>query len=514
MGLKPVFLRGFLVVFAVSLLLGSSWAVNLLPQEASAAFETDPSASALPLVQNAAFQPAEGYQLEAESSTYIPLLMQQSPIPKNIFGIEMHSLTDRERVDLVASKGTSWVRRNGLLWTRVETAEGVYNWTDSYTVRLENDLLTARQQGLEIILVIRSTPTWARYPEYADIPCGPIRPDKYEAFANFMVEVVKRYSGHPYYVTYYQLGNEPEAGVNHVPPDTAYGCWGIEGAPYFNGGAYGEMLSVVYPRIKEARPGTQVVFGGLLLDCHPALAPADKCNGEPLQFLEGALDRNGNKDGKNYFDILAFHGYDYFYIDDENINVGWYGHPGWGSDWRSKGPVLLQKAEFLKTVLNQFGAGDKPIMNSEGGLICTAAPHLCEVPEWEITKAYYLPQYFAAAKSLGLTSGMWYSTLGWRGSGLLDSTGTPTQAYTTYEVAVQRLADLAFQKRVDTYSGVFAYEFANKDRTTWFLWSQDGASRTITLPSQPKQIWDVFGNPIPVNGSQVEVTIKPIYIEW
>jgi hypothetical protein len=509
MGLKPVFLRGFLVVFAASLLLGTSWAVNLLPQEASAAPETDPAPSALPLVQNAAFQPGEEYQLEAGSSTYFPLLMQQFPKPKNIFGIEMHSFTDRERVDLVASKGTSWVRRNGLLWTRVEMTEGVYTWTDAHTVALENDLLKARQEGLEIILVVRTTPEWARYPEFADIPCGPTREDKYGAFANFMVEVVKRYSGHPYYVTHYQIGNEPEAGVTHVPPTTAYGCWGIDGKPYFNGGAYGEMLSVVYPRIKEVRPGAQVVFGGLLLDCHPELAPAGKCNGEPLMFLEGALDRNGKKDGKNYFDILAYHGYDYYYS-----LVGQYGHPGWGSDWRSKGPVLLQKAEYLKTLLDKFGAGDKPIMNSEGGLICTADPVSCSAPEWELTKAYYLPQYFVAAKSLGLTSGMWYSTLGWRGSGLLDSTSTPTQAYTTYEFAVQRLAEAAFQKRINTYSGVFAYEFSTKTSTTWFLWSQDGASRTITLPSQPKQIWDVFGTPIPVNGSQVEVTIKPIYIEW
>ncbi len=93
---------------------------------------------------------------------------------------------------------------------------------------------------------------------------------QYGRFAAFLSEVVKRYSQPPYNVRYWEIGNEPDTPIG---PDSGFGCWGVNGDPYFGGGAYGNMLKAVYPAIKAANPQVQVLNGSLLLD-RPNTPPA------------------------------------------------------------------------------------------------------------------------------------------------------------------------------------------------------------------------------------------------
>jgi hypothetical protein len=45
------------------------------------------------------------------------------------------------------------------------------------------------------------------------------------------------------------------------------------------------------------------------------------------------------------------------------------------------------------------------------------------------------------------------------------------------------------------------------------VWSLDGASHTVSLSPTPSSIQDALGNVTTPSGS-VEVTLKPLYIEW
>ena len=260
-------------------------------------------------------------------------------------------------LDLVAQAGAYWVRRNSLLWSAVEPNEGDRNW--GALAKLEQELLEASKRGLQVVLVVSSTPQWAQ-----KVPgsfCGPVAEDKLLSFARFMNDVVKRYSAAPYNIQYWEIWNEPDIAPNKVPPDSIYGCWGDDTDAYYGGGYYAEMLKQVYPQVKAANPQAQVLVGGLLLDCDPVNPPVgEQCI--PAGYLEGIL-RSG---GGDFFDGVSYHAYDYYTGPFE------YGNQNWNSNWDSSGPVVIAKARFLRSVLAAYHYPDKFILNSEAGIIVRA----------------------------------------------------------------------------------------------------------------------------------------------
>ncbi len=193
-----------------------------------------------------------------------------------------------------------------------------------------------------------------------------MRPDKLGAYADFLHDAVLRYSEPPFNVKFWELGNEPDVDPSLVNPDWRFGCWGEAGNAYYGGEYYAEMLKAVYPKIKKADEDAQVLVGGLLLDCDPINPPLVSTEtGEtkdctPSLFLEGIL-KNG---GGEYFDGVSFHAYDYYRGPDKYDNYNW------SSKWDVNGPVLSKKAEFLRDVLTANGYPDKPIFNTESGLLC------------------------------------------------------------------------------------------------------------------------------------------------
>ena len=193
---------------------------------------------------------------------------------------------------------SSWVRYNGLRWSSVEVNKGDRDW--SAMVDLEDSLIRASQNGIEVILIVRSTPSWAQAIDGAT--CGPIKVDELTAFGQFMYDAVQRYSKPPFNVKYWEIWNEPDTTYVEEMATQPFGCWGDYNDEYFDGGYYADVLKVVYPYMKAADTETQVLIGGLLLDCDPGPDP-NICsqlskNDRPPKYLEGIL-RNG---GGNYFD--------------------------------------------------------------------------------------------------------------------------------------------------------------------------------------------------------------------
>ena len=263
-------------------------------------------------------------------ATPTPIILPQRP-SNPLPGIQLSDPYKPEKMQLVQEAGAHWTKRNALIWSVVEPVEGTYNWGN--VASLEEELADAAAQGLEMILVVQGTPIWAQ--ELPGIHCGPISPDKLAAFGDFLSEAVRRYSAPPFNVRYWEVWNEPDASWQRVNPAARYGCWGDGTAPYFGGPYFGEMLEVVYPRMKEANPEVQVLLGGLLLDCDPLAPPEDPAEPGALKdctsstFLEGVLQMG---DGA-YFDGVSFHAYDLYYGEP-----GDYRNPNWHSSWDTTGP--------------------------------------------------------------------------------------------------------------------------------------------------------------------------------
>ncbi len=432
---------------------------------------------------------------------HMPIVMKAFPRRNTIFGIEMYNIDNNNGLDAMLSAGAYWIRRNAFLWSHAEPKQGEYEPYSQPILREE--LINASNLGAEVILIVRSTPDWAREPGGKD--CSRIKQDKLQAFGEFMKWAVERYSAPPYNVRYWQIWNEPDTPPSVAVPGGINGCWSDPSDPYYGDGYYADVLRAVYPKIKEANPEAKVLVGGLLLDCHPN---DPDCN-DPKQplYLEGILASGGG----DYFDVVAFHAYDHYFGYQPA-----YGNHNWDSSWDSTGPVVLAKAKYIRDLLAKYGVQGKSLMNTEGALLCgqSGQEPQCSTQEFQTTKAHYIAQLFAVSLAEGLQSNVWYTALGWRASGLFDSQLNPLPAYDAYRFAWDRLAGAKFIRQINDYSGVMGYEFQREGRSVWVLWSLGSNPHTIYLPQTPSGTWDVFGTPISVSGLGLDATDKPIYIEF
>jgi hypothetical protein len=337
-----------------------------------------------------------------DNTLYIPVLFDRYPM-NTLFGIQMVDSNPSKGFQAVMEANASWIKHNGVIWSEIETTKGERNWESMSA--LEPVLIKASSAGIKVVLVIRSTPTWAQ--QIPGAYCGPIRPEELASFGNFVYDVVTRYSAAPYNVKYWEIWNEPD--VPSMPDfyNKAWGCWGDQTDDYYGGGYFAEMLKIVYPKIKAAAPRAQVLVGGLLLDCDPR--PSSNWCGNyyhddrPPKFIEGILRNNGG----SYFDAIAFHAYDHFYYTD--LSLGEYDNPNWGSAWDGVlrdgtitnriGPVSTYKADYLRGLLAQYNVTGKYLLNTEAAIICGAPgtiPPGCEPEDdslFEQTKARYVRPY-------------------------------------------------------------------------------------------------------------------------
>lgn len=452
---------------------------------------------------------------------YLPAVANRFPL-RTVFGVEMTSIEESAGLGEVAQAGASWIRLNGLRWSDIEPVEGQRNW--SAVAGLEQQLLQAAEKNLQVILVVRQAPEWAR--KFPVASCGPVKESKLGALANFMADLAARYGAPPYHVKYWEIWNEPD-----VVPELAlqisgtdpFGCWGDSSDTYYGGGYYAAMLKAIYPRLKAADPEARVIIGGLLLSCNPATGGCSNAQDvHASKFFEGILAN----DGGQYFDGVGYHNYDYFVIG----KTGAYTSPKWSSAWNTTGPASIAKARFLNELMVDYGVTGKYLINTEtallcggfadppGGAGCDASPD----SPYELTKAYYVVQSYASAIAEGLRGNVWYHVTGWRNSGLLYDDLSPRPAFTAFQIARNTLNDAAFLGEVTSLdtggvANVKGYKFRRHNgRQVWVLWSLDGQSHTIRLAEAPREVRDAFGNaPASLaDAAELVVTLEPVYVEW
>jgi hypothetical protein len=263
------------------------------------------------------------------------------------------------------------------------------------------------------------------------------------------------------------------------------------------------MLKRAYPAVKAASPTSQVMIGGLLLDCDPTHPPPHK-NCTPGKFFEGIL-RN---QGANYFDIVGFHSYLYEVNDkilDEN-----------SPSLIARGGQLVGKVNFLRSVMQGYSV-NKPLFLSELAMkwSCDGGP-TCPPPTNTFLdlQADVVVNSYARTWGLGLLGESWYTLedSNWAYSALfLDD--SPKPAYHALVFMANELYGATLGPQLTQYTGLRGYEFRLPTKNVWILWAPDGATGVlIQIPAGVTKIFDKFGNEItPIPG---EITIShPVYLE-
>jgi len=387
----------------------------------------------------------------------------------------MRRIADEYGLAQAQEAGVPVVRYGPLAWDEVEPERMVpasYRW--EAVQDFEQDLMRAAQAGIDVMLFVHSTPDWAQaIPGHS---CGPIAEDSLDEFARFLQAAVARYSQPPFNVKYWELFNEPDVDPALVRPDSEFGCWGDQDDEYYGGKRFARMLESVFPAIKEADAGVQVILGGLLLD-----AP----DTDAATFLAGVLEAGGG----DYFDILAFHAYTFYSPDFYN----WSTLPG--GKWNDRGGVVVGKATFMRQMLDSYGY-EKPIILNEAGLAWFGKEKPSE--DYRQAQADYVVKLYARGLALELGHISWYGWQGpgWRHMGLLLNDLSPTPAYHAYVFAMQQLDRVEYLGPVD-YPGTEGYTFRRNDGLLQVIWSADGTSYPVSVPSiRFLSAFDRLGQPV------------------
>lgn len=438
------------------------------------------------------------------SPTFMPHLMRDFRPQAPILGVALEGFMDEGAFPQALELGIRFGRRwRDIAWRDVEPQQGNYQW--GVLASLETELRAARAVGVTPILNVQMTPDWAQgVPPYS---CGPIRRDKFDAFADFMVQLVQRYgSTSEYNVRYWQIANEPDIAVGIVPPDSVFGCWGDLNDPYYGGKYFGEMLQVVYPRIKAADPNAIVVMGGLLLECDPyTMTVPETCkNAERLQsgyFLEGVLMGKGAEN----VDVIDIHNYG---LLDMNLPARMTDYYNWVGPQGGTG--IAEKVAFVRRLLDKYGKPDLPIMISEVALKCEEPSDDCQD-----VGAAYIPRAYAEGYGLNLTALIYYAMITeFKYKGLLLEDFTPKKQFEAYKFMGSQLSWVEHVGPITQFDGVDGQEFKQTFvRRLWILWSKDGLDHTITLPNDFVQAYDKYGNVLPTSGGELTVGWSPVYVQ-
>jgi hypothetical protein len=443
-----------------------------------------------------------------DSNLFLPLVLRNYPPAPPIFGAQIDYWPSLEVINLADESDLYWMRINAFDWDSIEalrTSPPTYDWDQVN----ESTLKTAAARGLQVIATVRFAPEWAR--QLPDYSCGPITEGAFQAYGEFLNTLVKRYSQPPFNIKYWEIGNEPDAPpISGIGSKQVFGCWGDPSDAYFGGGYYAEMLKSAYPAIKSADPHAQVLVGGLLLDCDPTHpAPLGKSSCDISKFLEGIL-RNG---GGNYFDIVSYHGYPYYTSPSTGLGSLYADEhfPG----WEDRGGVVLGKADYLREVLANFGFV-KPVMHTEGSLICPEADPNCNPPAEDFfeSQADYAVWLYVRNWAAGIRATIWYTFPGpgWRYGGVLDENQQPKPAYYALDFLTQELAEASYVREITQFSSLKTFEFSAPGKKIWIMWAPDEISHTIALPSGANKVYDKYGNDVTPPDSQIAVS-SPVYVE-
>lgn len=242
--------------------------------------------------------------------------------------VGVHTRLTDEVEEWKIQRSLQMVRQMGASWI-VEFFPWAYYQGENREIDWQHPDMVMRHaaaQGLQVIARIGLTPEWARP---ADTPLNYLDESAFDDFAAFAASFAERYQGRLNFII---VGNEPnlsfEWGYRPTGPET-----------------YVDLLKAVYPAVKEASPGVQVLAGALA----PTLeAPGSQWGLDDLLYLEGIYQAGGGP----YFDALAVHSYGLTFPPEA-----------------APGPEILnfRRVELLRQVMIENADAEKKMFITEMG---------------------------------------------------------------------------------------------------------------------------------------------------
>lgn len=455
---------------------------------------------------------------EAQTITgtvFLPSIMTDYPW-NNYFGFETtSSFLESSPIYGRALELDPGLSRMGLrvLWSELQPSEADPILWDQL-VNFENELRSLKAAGIKPVVLIKHAPEWALMENVREdgqpTACGPIKADKFEAFASFLEQLVARYSTQEFNVHDWEIGNEPDVDPDLVPIDYGFGCWGDIDDPLYGGEYFGSMLNYVAPRIRQADPGATIWLGGLLLATPNTTDPA---KGKPEFFLKGILEAGAG----DSFDVVPYHWHPSYWdaTDDYDLN---------GSVWDARGGGVRGKAEYIRQTLSAYGL-DKPLVLNETGFGCREDQVFCIGPTYPEEKFFQnqadmLIRMYVRGASVDLDGIIWYTLNGpgWRNAGLLNNDYSYRPAFVAYKTMVEYLSGSYYTSSVDYGAGIEAYEFTLPGERIHVLWTlSPNASLTAEVPESQfidSQLRDgsVYTPTLADGVYQFDVSFVPMFI--
>lgn len=330
---------------------------------------------------------------------YLPLIGRSSnfKIPVDIYGVQTMGGTfsrDPAIVHQMAAAGIRWARLP-FSWKLIEpqnTTPDQFHWS-VYDDWLE--LLSL--YDIQPLPFIARGPSWSGTLAVSHLDKTDVAEQN-----SFIAAAVSRYGYATYNTTWWALFGEPD---NATPEQGEFGAsiWGNDPQ------GYADMLARLYPLMKEANPGAQVLLGGLAHDNF-----VDQGGVFSRSFLTDVIKSGA----ANYFDVFNFHHY---------------------------GDDLDKKIVYFKDFLTRMNL-DKPIVCTETSLI----PGDLDGEVLGERYARYLPKVMMRSFAESLDIGFWFALSdmesNWR-PGLFTLERTPRPTYVVYKV-LSEVFESAFFVRV------------------------------------------------------------------
>lgn len=198
--------------------------------------------------------------------------------------------TQQSRLAEVKAMGLKWMRTD-FHWSVIEpSTKGTFVWT-------QPDLLVANgiAAGVNILPILCYSVNWANG-QAGDNTVPPLNSQDY---ADYCAAVVNRY--YPLGVTHYELWNEPNIQV----------FWNKNNGTGVDPEKYYEMLRLACIAIKGVQPRAKVILGATTLS---TLTENTANHVSANYFLQAGYDAGC----KDYFDIFAYHPYDWMRAGTSN----------------------------------------------------------------------------------------------------------------------------------------------------------------------------------------------------
>ena len=385
-------------------------------------------------------------------------------------------------VEEIHNVGASWVRV-AVFWGQLQpTEDTVIDWEP-----VDQGFQRLARLGLHPIVVLRDIPPWAamEHPTLHDHPsCGPVRVEKMDAYLAFVSELVRRYSGPPYNVKYWEVYNEPDKIHRLYPGVNIGGCFG---EIWYD--EYVRMLRSVYTTIKAVDPQAVIVFGGVAHDwfyyfrTDPSWDYPTDGLFDPY-FLDEVI---GTRHGGDWFDRMNFHTY-----------YAW----RWYWEYYGYGKDVLAKYNYIKEQMATYGYPNKKILITETGMRSYDPDNPGEISEE--AQANYVLKLFARILTVMYDEPFIWYTIRDTGPydvnssnshGLIRLDGSHKPAYDVYKFGVTQFTGARFVGMVPDYGNTIeGYRYEKDGEEFWVLWYKGNGDYPISVSRSQVRLTDKFGH--------------------